>query len=74
MAKLLGPEDRTLLERCVYNRVTPVRLSFFNNNLRIVQTAENVVIHTEMIHEARIVPIVVPPVQHTLPSSYLGES
>lgn len=27
-----------------------------------------------MIHEARIVPIVVPPVQYTLPSSYLGES
>ena len=74
MAELSGPEDRTVLERCVYNPVTPVRPSFFNNNLRIVQTPEHVLIHTEMIHEARIVRIVKPPVQHTLPSSYRGES
>ncbi|MGK0225057.1 MAG: hypothetical protein ACI9ON_004317, partial [Limisphaerales bacterium] len=69
-----GPEDRTMLERCAYNPVTPIRPSFFNNNLRIVQTDEFFVIHTEMIHEARIVRIVTPPVQHTLPASYRGES
>lgn len=74
MTNPTGPEDRTLLERCVYNPVTPVRPSFFNNNLRIVQTTEYLLIHTEMIHEARIVHIVDPPVLHTLPPSYRGQS
>ncbi len=74
MAALNGPEDRTLLERCVYYPSVPVRPSFFNNNLRIVQTPDHVLIHVEMIHEARIVTIVEPPVQHKLPPSYRGES
>ena len=74
MADLSGPEDRTLLERCVYNPVAPVRPSFFNNNLRILETPTHVLIYVEMIHEARIVPIVEPPVRHRMPPTYSGES
>jgi hypothetical protein len=54
-----GPEDRGLSERCLmgFNSGPPFLPSLYNNNVQIFQTKEYVVIETEMIHDARIVPL-----------------
>jgi hypothetical protein len=54
-----GPEDRPLSDRCIvgFNSGPPVSPSFYNNNLQIIQNKDHVVIITEMIHDARIVPL-----------------
>jgi len=55
-----GPEDRGLSERCLvgFNSGPPLSPSVYNNNLQIIQNKDHVVILTEMIHDARIVPLV----------------
>ena len=52
-----GPETLGLSERCLlgFNAGPPLSPSAYNNNLRIVQTPQHVVLFTEMIHDARIV-------------------
>lgn len=52
-----GPESTGLSERCLvsFNAGPPLTPSAYNNNIRIVQTPEHVVLFTEMIHDARIV-------------------
>lgn len=54
-----GPETLGLSERCLlgFNAGPPLTPSAYNNNLRIVQTPTHVVLFTEMIHDARVVPI-----------------
>ncbi len=54
-----GPEALGLSERCLigFNAGPPLMPSSYNNNLRIVQAAGYVVLFTEMIHDARIIPI-----------------
>jgi hypothetical protein len=54
-----GPEDRSLGERCIlgFNAGPPFVPSAYNNNVQIVQTRDHVVVTTEMVHDARIVPI-----------------
>ncbi|MEX2468488.1 MAG: hypothetical protein WD396_01910 [Pseudohongiellaceae bacterium] len=54
-----GPEDRGLSERCIvgFNAGPPFRPSLYNNNLQIVQSNDTAVIMTEMINDARIVPL-----------------
>ncbi|MFM1895001.1 MAG: hypothetical protein RLZZ385_75 [Pseudomonadota bacterium] len=54
-----GPEDRGLSERCIvgFNSGPPFVPSMYNNNVQIVQNQDHAVILTEMIHDARIVPI-----------------
>ncbi len=54
-----GPETLGLSERCLlsFNAGPPLTPSAYNNNLRIIQTPKHVVIFTEMIHDARVVPI-----------------
>ena len=54
-----GPEDRGLPERCIVglNEMPPYRPSRYNNNLQIVQNRDHVVIISEMIHNARVVPL-----------------
>jgi hypothetical protein len=54
-----GPEDRSLGERCIlgFNAGPPFVPSAYNNNVQIVQTKDYVVLMTEMVHDARIVPI-----------------
>jgi len=60
-ARTHGPadsyENRSLFERCL-TRGLPEQLlpGPYNNNLQIVQAPQHVVLMTEMIHEARIVP------------------
>jgi hypothetical protein len=54
-----GPEDRGLTERCLVgmNSGPPFVPRVYNNNIQIFQDRTTVVIMTEMIHDARIVPI-----------------
>ncbi len=54
-----GPETLGLSERCLlgFNAGPPLIPSAYNNNLRIVQTPDYVVLVTEMIHDARVVPM-----------------
>ncbi|MDA1370533.1 MAG: hypothetical protein O2971_07210 [Proteobacteria bacterium] len=54
-----GPEDRGLSERCIvgFNAGPPFLPSGYNNNLQIIQHRNYVVIMTEMVHDARIVPL-----------------
>ncbi len=55
-----GPEDRGLSERCIigFSSGPPFVPSLYNNNVQIVQNRDHAVILTEMIHDARIVPVV----------------
>jgi hypothetical protein len=54
-----GPEDLGLSERCMlgFNSGPPMLPSAYNNNVQIFQTPNHVVILSEMIHEARVVPL-----------------
>jgi len=54
-----GPEDRGLSERCIvgFNSGPPFVPSLYNNNMQIFQSRDTAVIMTEMIHDARIVPL-----------------
>jgi len=54
-----GPEDRSLGERCImgFNAGPPVGPSAYNNNIQIVLTRDYALIETEMVHDARIVPL-----------------
>ena len=55
-----GPEDRGTSERCLvgFNAGPPFQPSLYNNNMQIIQQKDNFVIMTEMVHDARIVPLV----------------
>jgi hypothetical protein len=56
--KLDGPEDLTLAERCLsLGGGPPITPTVYNNNVRIEQGGGYVMIMTEMIHDARIVPL-----------------
>jgi hypothetical protein len=54
-----NPEERNLNERCIILGTSgpPIGNYLYNNNLRIVQSPDYVVIESEMIHDARIIPI-----------------
>ena len=53
-----GPEARTLNDRCLLNARTgpPILSGSYNNNIQLVQTDDYVMIMSEMIHHARIIP------------------
>ncbi len=59
MLKKEGPEDRGLSERCIvgFNDGPPFSPSLYNNNVQIFQHKDIAVVLTEMIHNARIVPL-----------------
>ena len=54
-----GPEDLAFNERCLSWAVAgpPMLPGVYNNNVEFVIAKDTVVIHNEMIHEARIVPM-----------------
>jgi hypothetical protein len=54
-----GPEMRGLAERCLmgFNAGPPMDPGGYNNIVQLIQTPNYLVIHNEMIHNARIVPI-----------------
>jgi hypothetical protein len=70
-----GPEDRSLGERCLlFSAGPPMLPGPYNNFVQLFQTRDHVVIFTEMIHDARIVPLAGRP--HAAPGirSLLGDS
>jgi hypothetical protein len=54
-----NPETLAVVDQCLlgFNSGPAMISGTYNNNVQIVQTRDYVVIHTEMIHEARIVPL-----------------
>ena len=54
-----GPEDRGVAARCIigFSSGPPIVPSAYNNILQVFQTPDYVVIFTEMVHDARIVPL-----------------
>jgi len=52
------PEDLSVADRCLlgFNAGPPMISGTYNNNLQIVQSPGYVIIFTEMVHNARIVP------------------
>src|SRR5206468_2509320 len=53
-----NPEELTLSERCiVWGASPPLVPAAYNNNLRIVQTRDHVMILHELMHDARVIPI-----------------
>jgi hypothetical protein len=69
-----APETLSLADRCLlgFNAGPPMISSTYNNNVQIVQTRDYVMIQTEMIHEARIIPTTGRP-HGTLPR-WIGDS
>ena len=53
----IGPEGRTLADRCLMSGGAgpPLVPGAYNNNIRIVQTEDHVMILSEMIHRARVI-------------------
>jgi len=53
------PEERNLNERCIILGTSgpPIGNYLYNNTLRIIQSPDHVVIESEMIHDARIIPL-----------------
>ena len=54
-----NPEERNLNERCIILGTSgpPIGNYLYNNTTRISQSPDHVVIESEMIHDARIIPI-----------------
>ena len=54
-----GPEDRSASDRCIlgFNAGPPLSPGGYNQNMQVVQTKDHVVMVTEMVHTARIVPL-----------------
>jgi len=70
-----SPEDRTLWERCITRGLPEGMLpAGYNNNVQFLQTPGYVVIVSEMIHDARIVPIDGRPHAPAAIRSWLGDS
>ena len=70
-----GPESFNPQERClVFGAGPPILPGPYNNNLQIVQTADHVVVYTEMIHDARIVALNQGPQTASHLRSWLGSS
>jgi hypothetical protein len=70
-----GPENRSLQERCLaFNAGPPILPGPYNNLVKILQFAGQVVIFTEMIHDARIVPLDGRPHPPAAVRMWLGDS
>ena len=54
-----GPEDRGVSERCLvgFNNMPQLMPNVYNNNIQIVQNQDYVIILSEMVHDARIIPL-----------------
>ena len=54
-----GPEDRTMMERCIWapQSVPPIKTLIENAMLQLVLTQDYALIQTERMHDSRIVPL-----------------
>ena len=76
LKKFENPEDLGLQDQCLqFLTAGPPMLPYsYNSNYQIVQTSDAVLVHAEMIHDARIIPV---DVRGHLPArmrSWLGDS
>jgi len=72
-----GPEDRSLMERCIVSPVggpVPMLPGPYNNNYQIVQTANYAIIVVEMIHDVRVIPLDGSPHLNSSVRQWLGDS
>ncbi len=70
-----GPEDFDTWDRCITRGLLPSMLpAQYSNGMEIVQTPGFVVIHIEMIHEARIIPVDGRPHLPAAIKTWLGDS
>jgi hypothetical protein len=70
-----GPEDRSLLERCItWGLPTASLPGLYNNNIQIVQSPGYVTITHEMVHDVRVVPLDGRPHLSSGIRQYLGDS
>jgi len=55
----VGPEDRGIQERCIVgtNVGPPMLPSAYNNNFHVMQNSQFVTIVSEMVHDARVIPV-----------------
>jgi hypothetical protein len=67
-------ENLSLADRCLlgFNSGPPMISGTYNNNVLIVQTRDYIVLQTEMIHEARIIPLTARP--HSALPRWIGDS
>jgi hypothetical protein len=69
-----GPEDLSLADRCIARPGPPMVPAGYNNNHRIVQSRDYVVILSEMIHDARVIPLGEGPHLPSTVHQWLGNS
>jgi hypothetical protein len=72
-----GPEDRSLMERCIVSPVggpVPMLPGPYNNNYQIVQTPGYAIIVVEMIHDVRVIPLDGSPHLNSNVRQWLGDS
>lgn len=52
-------QDRSITERCIigFNAGPPMNPGAYNNNLMLLQVPGMVVLHNEMVHEVRVIPL-----------------
>jgi hypothetical protein len=68
-----GPQDRALQERCI-TYGSPQLVAGYQSYYQIVQTARSVVIMTEMIHDARSIPLDAGPHLPSTVHQWFGDS
>jgi hypothetical protein len=70
-----GPETRSLQERCLaFNAGPPILPGPYNNYVQLLQFPGYVIVFTEMIHDARIVPLDGRPHRSSSIRQWLGDS
>src|SRR5688572_13973160 len=69
-----GPEDLSLADRCIARPGSPMLPAGYNNNHQIVQTPDYVMILSEMMHDARIIPLDGRPHPHSAFRQLFGDS
>jgi hypothetical protein len=68
-----GPQDRALQERCI-TYGSPQLTAGYQSYYQIVQTPNSVIIMTEMIHDARVIPLDGRPHAPAMIQQWLGDS
>lgn len=70
-----GPENRSLQERCLsFNAGPPIQPGPYNNYVQIFQFRDHAIVFTEMIHDARSVPLDGRPHRPPVIRQWLGDS
>lgn len=68
-------EDLNLYDRCITRGLPGAMIpGFYNHNYQILQTPDHVVILVEMIHDARIIPLIDPAQRPPAIPQWLGQS